>query len=215
MSTPELHAAAAPPFVDANCEDAPTCARDRIFQAARSLFYRFGIRGVSVDQIASEAATTKVTLYRVFASKDDLIVQVLEDHTRRFWQWWDAVVAPHEGDPKRQIQALFEAFRTEMSSDEAERGCPVANAAVEIVDKNHPARRVIAAHSTEISRRLRALCREMGAGHPEALGDALTLLIEGAFAARIVFNHTEQVDAVERAAEALLDSALFGAQADT
>jgi AcrR family transcriptional regulator len=214
MSTPEVHIPSAPPFADAQCEETPTCARDRIFQAARSLFYRFGIRGVSVDQIACEAATTKVTLYRVFSSKDDLVVQVLEDHTRRFWHWWDAVVAPFEGRPRQQIEALFDALRTEMCTQEAERGCPLANAAVEIVDDEHPARRVIHAHSAAISERLRAMCRGMGAAQPDKLGDALTLLIEGVFAARIVFDNTQQVQAVRQAAQALLDCPAFGVAPD-
>jgi UDP-glucuronate decarboxylase len=74
MSTPERVSAPPPPFASpSDCCEA-TCARDRIFQTARNLFYRHGIRGVSVDAIAAEAGTTKVTLYRVFSSKDDLVV---------------------------------------------------------------------------------------------------------------------------------------------
>lgn len=211
MSTPETQARAVPPFADASCQQEPTCARDRIFRAARSLFYRYGIRGVSVDQIAHEAATTKVTLYRVFASKDDLVTQVLEDHKRRFWEWWDSVVAPFEGDPRRQVEALFESLTVKVCADEAERGCPVANAAVEIVDVDHPAKQIINEHGAEMSRRLRQLCREMGATKPDELGDALTLLVEGVFAARILFDNAKQVESASRAARALLDSAALGA----
>ena len=80
MSTPETHSRVTPPFAD-NVPKCTTdsCARDRIFEAAKNLFYRYGIRGVSVDAIAAEADTTKVTLYRVFSSKDELIVKVLEE----------------------------------------------------------------------------------------------------------------------------------------
>ena len=179
MSTPNARPAPTAPFTHSSkCEDTPSCARDRIFQAAKSLFYKFGIRGVSVDAIAAEAETTKVTLYRVFASKDDLVVQVLEDHIRRFWQWWDAMLAPHAGDPRKQVEVLFSSFKVGLCSDEAERGCPVANTAVEIVDEDHPARKIIRDHEAEISRRMHALCREMGARQPKQLGDALTLAHE-------------------------------------
>jgi AcrR family transcriptional regulator len=209
MSTPETFSSPAPPFSGpSDCAATASCAKDRIFQTARNLFYRHGIRGVSVDTIAAEAGTTKVTLYRVFSSKDDLIVQVLQDHTRRFWQVWDEVIAPFEGQPRKQIEALFEALKSRICSKETERGCPVANTAIEIVDVDHPATQLIREHHAEKSRRLRALCHAMGARKPDELGDALTLLIEGAFTARVLFASTTQVETVCIAARALLDSAL-------
>lgn len=202
----------APPFsAPTDTCDTPTCARDRIFQAARDLFYRHGLRGVSVDTIAAEAGTTKVTLYRVFSSKDDLIVQCLEDHTRRFWQAWDEVVAPYEGQPRRQIEALFALIKDCICAKEAERGCPIANAAIEIADDEHPAMRVIREYTDELTQRMRALARELGARHPDELGDALTLLMEGAFATRVVFSCSDHAESVGLAARALLDSAELGA----
>ena len=52
-------------------------ARDRIFETARELFYQHGIRAVGVETIASEADATKMTLYRNFPSKDELVAEVL------------------------------------------------------------------------------------------------------------------------------------------
>lgn len=211
MSTPKAHIAPTAPFTHSEkCEAAPSCARDRIFLAAKKLFYRYGIRGVSVDTIAAEADTTKVTLYRVFASKDDLVVQVLEDHIRRFWQWWDGVVEPHAGDPRKQLEALFTSFKAGLCSDEAERGCPVANTAVEIIEEDHPAKKIIRDHEVEISKRLRALCEQMNARDPQRLSDALTLLISGVMASRLLCNSTEQISSVSLAVQALLDSPTIG-----
>jgi AcrR family transcriptional regulator len=211
MSTPKLRPAPTAPFTHtAKCEDTPSCARDRIFQAAKNLFYRYGIRGVSVDTIAAEAETTKVTLYRVFASKDDLVVQVLEDHIQRFWEWWEAVVAPHAGEPRKQLEALFENFKRGICTDEAERGCPVANTAVEIVEDDHPAKKLIHDHEAEIVRRLHALCLELGARRPEQLGDALALLLNGVSAARLLFDDIERMAAAADAAKALIDSPTLG-----
>jgi AcrR family transcriptional regulator len=217
MSTPErkvpASSASLSPFTAlANCE-ANACARDRLFSAAINLFYRNGIRGVSVDAIAEEAGTTKVTFYRVFESKDDLVVQVLEEQSRRFWQWWDGIVAQHAGNPRKQIEELIARFRDEIVGDEACRGCAVANAAVEIVDDEHPARAVIKRHKLEIAQRLRDLCREMGARQPDVLGDALSLLYSGAFAARLSYDGREQIATVSAAAAALLDSPVLGAPA--
>src|SRR5688500_883434 len=176
MSTPELKVPESPslsPFTALGHCDANACARDRLFSAAIDLFYRNGIRAVSVDAIAAEAGTTKVTFYRVFESKDDLIVQVLQEQSKRFWEWWDAIVAEHPGERRKQIEELIARFRDEIVGDEACRGCAVANAAVEIVEEDHPARAVIKKHKLEIAQRLRELCRQMDARQPDVLGDAL------------------------------------------
>lgn len=213
MSTPvQKIACASSPFTALASADANACARDRLFSAAINLFYQNGIRAVSVDAIAAEAGTTKVTFYRVFESKDDLIVQVLEEQSRRFWEWWDAIVAENPGEPRKQIETLIARFRDEIIGDDACRGCAVANAAVEIVDEDHPARAVIKKHKLEIAQRLRDLCREMGARQPDVLGDALSLLYSGAFAARLSYGGGEQISTVSAAASALLDSALGAPQ---
>jgi AcrR family transcriptional regulator len=214
MSTPEVKvpaSASQSPFTAMSQCGSNACARDRLFSAAINLFYRNGIRAVSVDAIAAEAGTTKVTFYRVFESKDDLIVQVLQEQSKRFWEWWDAIVGQHPGEPRKQIEQLIEHFRDDIIGDEACRGCAVANAAVEIVDEDHPARAVIKQHKLEIAQRLRDLCRAMGARQPEMLGDALSLLYSGAFSARLSYDGREQIGAISAAVAALLDSAALGA----
>jgi AcrR family transcriptional regulator len=208
MSTPESKISSDSPFLDETPCGAGSCARDRIFEAAKKLFYRLGIRGVSVDAIAAEADTTKVTFYRVFDSKEDLIVKVLEDQSQRFWKWWDGVVDKHDGNPRAQLDALFADIRERIAGESADRGCPLCNAAVEVVEEDHPAREVIRAHRAELARRLRELCRAMGARQPDVLGDALSLLLAGLFSTRIDSPATEQFTSVYDAAKALIESPL-------
>ena len=106
MSTPDKQLHSISPFeLDSKCDEG-ACAHDRIFEAAKKLFYKSGIRGVSVEAIAAEANTTKVTLYRVYSSKDELIVKVLEEQAERWKQWWDEVVSRHPGEPRKQIETL-------------------------------------------------------------------------------------------------------------
>lgn len=194
----------------ASC-DANAPARDRLFCAAINLFYKHGIQAVSVDAIATEAGTTKVTFYRVFESKDDLIVQVLEEQSRVFWQWWDAIVAEFPGEPRKQIDELTARFCEDIIGDEECRGCAVANAAVEITAEDHPAKAVMKKHKSEKARRLRELCRAMGARQPDVLADALSMLLGGAFSARLAGENREQIANVRAAAAALLDSPVLGA----
>jgi AcrR family transcriptional regulator len=210
MSTPHNELSSDSPFLDQKSCDAGSCARDRLFDAAKKLFYRLGIRGVSVDAIAAEADTTKVTFYRVFDSKEDLVVKVLEDQSQRFWNWWDAVVAKHAGDPRAQLDALFADIRERIAGDNADRGCVLCNAAVEIVEEGHPGREVVRRHRAELAKRLRDLCRAMGARQPEVLGDALSLLLSGMFSARIDSKAPEQFGSVYAAAQALIESPALG-----
>jgi AcrR family transcriptional regulator len=209
MSTPEKQAHAISPFDAEPACDEGACARDRIFEAAKKLFYKSGIRGVSVDAIAAEASTTKVTLYRVFASKEELVVKVIEEQAERWHQWWDEIAARHPDEPRQQIDALIEAFCEEVSGDSADRGCTMANAAVEI-DEDHPAKQLIRDHKLEMSRRMRELCREIGARNPEQLGNSLMLLFGGAITARLVYGGRDQISAIGDAAKVLIDSALMG-----
>ena len=121
-------------------------ARERIFETASELFYAKGIRAVGVETIAAEADTTKMTLYRNFPSKDELVAEWLREHDARFWKTWEAMAGRYPSDPRRQIHVAFGLLAKHVA-DPAARGCPMANAAVEITEKDHPARKVIEAHT--------------------------------------------------------------------
>lgn len=161
--------------------------RDRIFKTACGLFYRHGIRGVGVDTIASEAGTNKMSFYRSFPSKDELVAEYLRVQEREGWAWWDSIIAPHAGHPRAQVEALFEAH-AKRSCDSDSRGCALANAAVEIHEEDHPARRVLEEHKNELRRRFRQLATDMRAREPEALGDSLLLLFEGTYLTQLTFH---------------------------
>lgn len=183
-------------------------ARDRIFETAKDLFYRYGIRAVGVEGIASEADATKMTLYRNFSSKDELVAECLRDHKREFWEWWDSVIARDAGDPEAQLQALMKAFITHECGDRS-RGCPLANAVVELPEKSHPGRAVIVEHKALIRERLRELCRDMKARDPDTLADALHLLIEGAYISQLTFDcKDDPADSLPRIAKVLIEAHL-------
>jgi len=153
--------------------------RERILAAARALFYRRGIHVVGVDAIAAAAETNKMTLYRHFASKDVLIAACLRELTREFDAAWETMAAAHAGDSKGQLLAWLRHV-CDFKENEAERGCALANAAVELPDKDHPARQVIREAKSAHRERLVSLCREAGLTDPEGLTDEIQLLWEGA-----------------------------------
>jgi AcrR family transcriptional regulator len=177
--------------------------RDRVMKTASDLFYRYGIHAVGVDTIASEAGTNKMSFYRNFASKDGLVAEYLRAVEREGWTWWDETVAAHVGNPRLQAESLFDVL-VKNTCDEDSRGCALANAAVEITEPNHPARPVIEKYKAEMRRRFRQLAREMGAREPNALGDSLMLLWEGAYLTRVTMGADGPVQGAAKAARALI-----------
>jgi AcrR family transcriptional regulator len=160
-------------------EALPVPPRERILAAARDLFYRHGIRAVGVDAIAEAAGTNKMTLYRHFASKDVLVAEYLRRLAAEGEARWDEFGTAHPSDPQGQLEAWLQHVE-DLVSNAGDRGCALANAAVELPERDHPARRVIEEHKTRARERLVALCREAGFTEPERLADEVFLLFEGA-----------------------------------
>jgi AcrR family transcriptional regulator len=153
--------------------------RERILAAASDLFYRHGIRAVGVDAIAEAAETNKMTLYRHFPSKDELVAEYLRSQIAPGGLVWDELAARYPGDPLAQLRGWLERKAAFVASADL-RGCAYANAAVELPEKNHPARRVIEEFKTAQRQHLGQLCAAAKLAEPEMLADELFLLLEGA-----------------------------------
>src|SRR5579871_1662508 len=105
-------------------------ARERVLAVAADLFYRKGIRAVGVEEIVNEAGVAKISLYRGFKSKDDLIVAYLERRNDEFWQQWDKRFSPFAGDPRAMLNAITD-FLARRTTQAGYRGCPFINYASE------------------------------------------------------------------------------------
>jgi len=153
--------------------------RDRILAVAADLFYRHGIKAVGVDSIAEAAGTNKMTLYRHFDSKDELVAEYLRCLAGKSTATWDRLAAAHPGNPRAQLRAWLKEMAANVGSGD-QRGCALANAAVEIPQKDHPARKVIEAFKTAQRARIVDLCAAAELAEPDMLADELFLLLEGA-----------------------------------
>ena len=149
--------------------------RDRIFETACNLFYSHGIHGVGVEMIVAEAGSNKMSFYRSFASKDALVAEYLREQERAYWVWWDATVARYPDDPRRQIEALFEA-QMEIAMSNGCRGCALGNAAAEISDGEDELSALVHSYKERVRKRLRAMARAVGARDAEILEMVATLL---------------------------------------
>ena len=188
-------------------ETAHPRAAERILGVARKLFYLEGIRAVGVDEIVRQAGVTKPSLYRSFSSKDELAATYLTEYDKGFWQRFDAAVAAHPGDPRKQIIGYLEGA-ARRAVIRGYRGCGMTNAAVEYPEPGHPARLVGEANKRELRRRLRAMAAEMGAADPDSLGDGLLLLIEGAFISGQLFGPGGPAASVAENADRLISASL-------
>jgi AcrR family transcriptional regulator len=153
--------------------------RERILSASAELFYRHGIRAVGVEAIAEAAGTNKMTLYRHFSSKDELVAEYLRQSANAADACWARFAQAHPGDALAQLCAWLEEMARHLSAPQ-ERGCALANAAIELPERDHPARRVIEDFKKAQRTRLVRLAEEAHLSDPEILADELHLPLEGA-----------------------------------
>jgi AcrR family transcriptional regulator len=179
-------------------------ARDRILETAIRLFYRDGFRAVGIDTIIAEAGVAKMSLYRHFPSKDDLIVAYLEESNRRYWEWLDAEIAGIQ-DPSERLVGMLKAIEKLATSPEC-LGCTFQGTAAEFPDRDHPGHQVALSHKNTVRERLIAVASEAGLKDPDALGDQLLLLTDGAWVAARMFGPDNPARGLAAAAEALIDA---------
>ena len=156
-------------------------ARDKIAAVAADLFYRKGIHAVGVEEIVKQAGVAKISLYRNFDSKDDLIVAYLEDRNADFWRQWDDAFSRYEGNPQAQLRAIM-TYLARRTTQPGYRGCPFINYAAEFPEPSHPGHRVVEANKREWRRRLAHIAEALDVTRPKQLADGLMLLVEGAYA---------------------------------
>jgi len=178
--------------------------RERILETAQRLFYRDGFRAVGIDTIIAEAGIAKMSLYRHFPSKDDLIVAYLEESNRQFWKWIEGATAGAD-DPADRLVAMFEAIEKLSVSPEC-FGCTFQGTAAEFPDRDHPGHQVAQAHKKEVRDRFAELAGQAGLRDPDELGNQLLLLMDGAWVAARMFGPRSPATGLTAAARALIDT---------
>lgn len=182
-------------------------ARERVLDVASELFYAEGVRAVGVDTIVARSGVAKMSLYRNFASKDDLVVAYLTERNRRFFEWWDCATSPNNGVPKDRLRAIVVAT-IEKVRRPGYRGCPFLNTSAEYPDITHPARAIIEGHKREVRSRLLELTRGIGASNPESLATQFIALMDGVYAYPATVAELDAALAMIEAADSLIEAQL-------
>lgn len=180
--------------------------KNKVFQTAARLFYQHGYRAIGVDTIAAEAGIGKMTLYRHYPSKDDLIVAYLKDSNELFWGNFEQITKDSP-TPREKLLAFFQALQDYVKTPEC-YGCPFLNVVTEYPEADYPGHQVALEHKQSVRARFCQLATEAGAANPDVLADQLFLLMDGAYMASRMFGAQNPAAHVAQAARMLIDSAL-------
>jgi AcrR family transcriptional regulator len=179
-------------------------ARERILDAASELFYRDGYHAVGIDTVIARSGVAKMTLYRHFRSKDELIAGYLERSNAEFMRWLDDAISG-VGDARTKLIAAFEAT-AKLATSARCLGCTFQGAASEFPGLDHPGHRVALDHKQAVLERLAALAREAELREPDRLAAQLLLLMDGAWVAARMFGPDNHAGSVADAARTLIDA---------
>jgi len=171
--------------------------KEHLVETAVRLFGREGFHATGIDRILQEAGVARMTLYKHFRSKDELILAALRRRDEQFRTWFKSAIERRGGTPAQRLLASFDAleewFQGQAFSGMPFSGCSFINAAAEYAETAHPVHQVAAEHKRLILEYLRLLCSSAGARNPDTLAWSIALLHEGAIV-------TAQVSADPRAA---------------
>jgi len=179
--------------------------REKILAIAGDLFFRQGYRAVGIDTIVKATGMAKMTLYRHFPSKDDLIVAYLEQVDLQMQEWLDNSINMVQGKPREQLTGVFEALQKLVESPQC-YGCVFQITSAEFPDLDSPGHKVALEHKRSVRRRFEKLAEQAGARQPDQLANQLLLLMDGAFAAVRMFGVENPGRNVAEAANVLIDA---------
>lgn len=156
--------------------------RNHLLATARRLFYQDGYRVVGIDTLLAEAKVAKMTLYNHFASKEDLIVAVIEQQDREVREALIAAVQAAGRSPRRQLMAVFDWLKGWFESADF-KGCAFIRACSEYPESDHPIHQAAVRHKQAVNGLLLQIVTDAGAKNPPELANTLSLLVDGAILA--------------------------------
>ncbi len=181
--------------------------REKILHVASDLFQTRGINSTGVDTIVAVAGTTKMTLYKYFHSKENLILEVLQKGHQDFQAWLNGKMSSKK--PTEKLQQLFDHIEEWITAPDF-RGMAFLKASAEFPNEENAVHRLSAEQSRQFKQYLAGLATDAGAKDPEALALQLSLLIEGAVQAEQMKRGSGAIKYAKKAAKILIEMALKG-----
>ena len=178
-------------------DDGQDSGRERLSRAAYELFSREGVKSVGVDAVIARAGTAKMTLYRNFPSKDDLILDFLHRREQLWTREWLETESSRRGEtPRDQLLAIFDVFSEWFSQPDFE-GCSFLTTMIEINDREHPVHQAAVVHLANIRDYIKGLAAEAGIRDADSFARKWHILMKGS----IMAAHEGDAAAAARARE--------------
>lgn len=181
--------------------------QEHILQTASDLFYQQGIRNTGVDTIVKAAGIAKMSLYKYFPSKDDLILAHLQRSEKAMLELLRQGMAEKKGTPQAQLLAVFEVFEN-MLSQEQFHGCPFIKAASEFAADSNPVQQATANFYQTFCSVIAEQAKLVGVADPEQLAEQWVLLISGALIREQMQRNSGAIFSAAKAGRVLLEQAL-------
>ncbi|MDX8501380.1 TetR/AcrR family transcriptional regulator [Mesorhizobium sp. VK4C] len=180
--------------------------RQHVVDTAYLLFKRDGFHATGVDRIIAEAGIAKMTMYRHFPAKDELIVAVLEHRAARFERQLDRLAAT--ADTAAAKIATILDWHERWFRDGDFHGCLFAHALAEFGDPDHLVFKAAVRQKNGLRARMRFILeKELPPERAEEAAAALLMLIEGATLMAQMGEAATAIANARKAASAILAGA--------
>jgi AcrR family transcriptional regulator len=168
---------------DGHSPDAGESGRERVRRAAYELFSSHGLRAVGVDAVIARAGTAKMTLYRNFPSKNDLILDFLRRREQLWTREWLEAESRRRGEtPRQQLLAIFDVFSEWFGQPDFE-GCSFLTTMIEISDPAHPVHQAAVGHLANIRAYIAELASAAVIADADAFARKWHILMKGSIMA--------------------------------
>jgi AcrR family transcriptional regulator len=178
-----------------------------VLDTAERLFSTRSSRSVGMDELVRETGLGKMTVYRLFKSKDDLVGAYLARKAATVLAFIDAELARHQGDPRASLLAVVDVVERDVTRA-GFRGCPFTNVSSEYDDPQHPARSAAADYKFELHGRLERLADQLLPGRGEDLAAQIHLIIDGMYLSGGLLGPDGPAAHGRQLAERLVDTAV-------
>ena len=178
-------------------------ARQRILEAAAELVTVAGLDAATPAAIADRAGAGKMSVYRHFTGKDELVAEALAERDLDVRAW--LIGDPADRTPRERLLALFDRV-ARLADRRGSRyiGCPYVSARLNVPDDDHPAAQVVVAHKDGVLHQLVALLTDIGVPDPEQKAHVVLMLLDGAIVHSVIRGNGDPLREAGAALPALI-----------
>jgi len=178
--------------------------RQRLIDAAKRRFYHDGFRNVGIDAVLTDVGISKAAFYKIFESKDDLMIAVLDDVDGFLQKQFRQMVRERGGrSAEGQLRVVLDVVKQIMEAEDF-HGCIFVNAAIEFPLRHDPAHEAALRHKRGLEDFFYELGERAGAADPGGLAQELSMVIEGAYITRALTGEAATIGTARRLVDQII-----------